>query len=117
MAGGLGSLGGVEFDSPPFGHRRGNLFDRSARPLGGYPGVEQEGIQGVLLHVIDTPPAGLIEEIGAHTGPDHGGGHECVVALVLLGLAAEVVLGEIAIAQPLGWEGLICEDGGRPAVP
>jgi hypothetical protein len=48
----------------------------------------------------------LVEEIGVDASLDHGRGHERVLALVLLGLATEVVLGQMTIAHALVLNGL-----------
>lgn len=54
---------------------------------------DAERVPGPDPQVVGTPPAGLGKEVRCHSGADHRRGAQGVVALVMLRLPAEVVLG------------------------
>jgi hypothetical protein len=101
-------LGGVQIDASSLRNHGCTGSRCLSRPLGRHPAVgRQREEEGILPHVLNALPVGLVVKFGVDASPDHGGRPQGVVASVFLGYATEVVLGEIAIAHPLVLDRLV----------
>ncbi len=87
------------------GHRTLRIMGKGSKPA--VIPLVPRAARTIDLAIGGFPPRGIPEQIGVHAAVDHGGGRDCVLALVMLCLARKAELAEVTLPDPLEVDGVV----------